>query len=221
MSPRRPTSVAFFACMASLVLASKALADAPDVCADAAARAGREGSGGLARPSDVDLPGLRANAENPATTEPAAWRGPRVDLGYVLYDLPDGWGGGLVQAGSLAGYLPTGHLRLGVYVDGGVRDYALGPDDAVLRATLFAGYQDLGRISGFLPYLVGTVTGGVLVGKRFSTTIVDGMAGVGVEAGAEVNPIRSLHMGVALGATWLTMDGLHYGTWTFRVFVGL
>lgn len=221
MSSRLAHGTSVLAFMAALVLARAAFADAPDLCAEAATRANREGSGGLARPSDVQLPGMPATDATPAAAEPAPWRGPRVDLGYVLYDLPDGWGGGLVQAGSLAGYLPTGHLRLGMYVDGGVRDYALGPDDAVLRATLFAGYQDLGRISWFLPYLVGTVTGGVLVGKRFNTTVVDGMAGIGMEAGAEVNPIRSLHMGVAFGGTWLMMDGLHYGTWTFRVFVGL
>lgn len=195
---------------------------APNACRDAAERAEREGPLLLARPAEVRLPGTPPGAARvDATNAEPPWQGPRVDFGYLLYDLRDGWGGGLVHAGSLSGYLPTGRLRLGLTVDAGARDYALGGSDAVVRGTIFAGYQDLGRISWLLPYVVGTVSGGVLVGKRFNTTVVDGLGGIGFEAGAEVNPIRSLHLGLGLGAMWVMMDGLHHATWTFRMFVGL
>lgn len=180
----------------------------------------RENASGLGNPHGVRLPDA-ATTDPEENAEPEPWRGPRVDLGYVLYTIPDGWNGGLVHAASIAGYAPTGRLRLGGYLDGGVRSYSLGSSDAVVRVTAFGGYQDLGRISWFLPYIVATATGGVDVGKRFSTTVTEFFGGLGAEVGAEVNPVRSLHFGVAFGGQWFMMDKLHYGTWQFRVFVGL
>ena len=176
----------------------------------------------LSRPPDAHADDEAAALE--ARNRPfdsARWKGPRVDIGYLFYVLSDSWGGGQVNGLSISGYVPTGRLRLGVMADGGVRRYTFGSDDAVVRGTAFVGYQDLGRISHFLPYFTGLLTSGAVIGKRFSTTFTNALFGLGAEIGVEVNPMRTLHGGVAFGGSWMTSGGLRYQVWTFRVFVGL
>jgi len=226
----------------TLFFASAAHADEPAVTATDAPALAR---GGAARAADGTA--LRIAAADSAPTEsgaalaeppagvaprraeplPAAvdedprWDGPRVELGYTHYSLGDGFGGGAVHAVSFGGYLPTGQLRLGLIGDGGVRDYALGGGDAVLRATLVAGWQGVGLIDYVMPYVVAVASAGVVVGQRFATTFADALLGLGVEIGFEVNPVRTLHFGASLAHVRADLDGLGYGLWVVRLFVGL
>ena len=149
------------------------------------------------------------------------WAGPRIELGYTHYALGDGFGGGSVHAVSFGGYLPTGQLRLGLIGDGGPRDYALGGGDAVLRATLVAGWQGVGLVDYVMPYVVAVASCGVVIGQRFATTFADALLGLGVEIGFEVNPVRTLHFGASLAHVRADLDGLGYGLWVLRLFVGL
>lgn len=227
----RPTSAAAAAVVAVAVAA---------VCAVALhasrARADEPLVGGAAPVGEVSVPletgaalaeppaGVRPRRARPSSApadEAPPWRGPRVELGYAHYVLGDGFGGGVVNAVSFGGYLPTGRLRLGLIGEGGGRDYALGGGDAVLRATLVAGWQGVGLIDYVVPYIAAVASCGVVVGQRFATTFAHALLGLGIEIGFEVNPVRTLHLGVSLAHVRADLDGLGYGLWIVRLFAGL
>lgn len=243
----RAANCHYFAALAlsglTLLLASAARADEPAATAivppalarDGAARAAdgtalpiaaadsdapSESAAGLAEPPAGVAPRRAEPLPAPVDDDPP-WAGPRVELGYTHYSLGDGFGGGAVHAVSFGGYLPTRQLRLGLIGDGGARDYALGGGDAVLRATLVAGWQGVGLVDYVMPYVVAVASCGVVVGQRFATTFADALLGLGVEIGFEVNPVRTLHFGASLAHVRADLDGLGYGLWVLRLFVGL
>ena len=200
-----------------------ARADEPLVVGTAPVRAAAafvETGAALAEPP-AGVPPRRPPPTSAPADEAPPWGGPRVELGYVHYVLGDGFGGGTVHAVSFGGYLPTGQLRLGLIGEGGGRDYALGGGDAVLRATLVAGWQATGLIDHVVPYIAAVASCGVVVGQRFATTFAGALLGVGVEIGFEVNPVRTLHFGVSLAHVRADLEGLGYGLWVVRVFAGL
>lgn len=164
-----------------------------------------------------------APADSLTDDEPPAeaWGGPRVELGYSHFVLPDGYGAGSYNGGFFGGYLPLDMwLRLGLAAEAGVRTYELGQDDLLIRGTLSAGYQHLG-LGRFLPYLVAVGTVGPLVGKRFRTSFVDVLAGAGVELGCDVNLVLNLYAGLGLSYVRATVDSLAYDLFIFRFRVGL
>ena len=201
------------------VRASDGPAAIPSVAA-ADSDAPRQSGAALAEPPAGVAPRRAEPLPAPVDEDPP-WDGPRVELGYTHYSLGDGFGGGAVHAVSFGGYLPTGQLRLGLIGDGGARDYALGGGDAVLRATLVAGWQGVGLVDYVMPYVVAVASCGVVVGQRFATTFADALLGLGVEVGFEVNPVRTLHFGASLAHVRADLDGLGYGLWVLRLFVGL
>jgi hypothetical protein len=163
-----------------------------------------------------------------AETDDVPWNGPRVELGYahsVLPDLPRAAGtdgAGSVHAITFGGYAPIlPQLRLGLLGEGGSRAYALGRDDLLLRGTLVAGWQGVGLLPHLAPFVVATGGLGVLIGQRFSTTLTSLVTSVGLELGLEVNPVRTLHLGAAFGHAITHVDGLRFGVWQVRVFIGL
>jgi hypothetical protein len=216
-------TLSFAALCVLLLFAPGARADGPTpedaASADDAAPVLENGAA-LAEPP-AGVPPRRAQPVAPPADEAPPWDGPRVELGYVHYVLGDGFGGGSVHAVSFGGYLPTGQLRLGLIGEGGGRDYALGGGDAVLRATLVAGWQGTGLIDYVVPYLAAVASCGVVVGQRFATTFASALLGLGIEIGFEVNPVRTLHFGASLAHVRADLDGLGYGLWVVRLFAGL
>ena len=115
-------------------------------------------------------PSLVADAaeESGAETEEQLWLGPSVELGYSRFWLGDGNGGGLVHAAEFGGFIPLPWIRLGARAELGVRDYTLGSDDLVARATVSVGYQENQRLGRFVPYIAGVATYGLVLGTRFT-----------------------------------------------------
>jgi hypothetical protein len=170
----------------------------------------------------------RADAEADAPrqkAQPAAndliVRGPRVKLGYHLFSLHDALGGGIVHAATFSGFLPTRFIRAGGGVEAGVRHYAYGNGDGLLSGNLFVGYQHLGDLGPVLPYLVALGELGVVFEKRYHTPLVRGIRGMGLELGADIKLVRSLHVGVGLTFMLYTMDDLAYDTFGLRLSIGL
>ena len=155
-----------------------------------------------------------------APAEAAPWDGPRVELGYTHYAIVDGFGGGDVHAGFFGGYLPTSSLRLGGSAELGVRDYSLGQSDALLRASVVAGYQHLST-RPFVPYVVAVGTAGILLTKRFRTPGSDAIFGAGLEVGADLNLYRTLYVGVGLAYQRASVGGLGHDLWVIRLRIGL
>jgi hypothetical protein len=130
--------------------------------------------------------------------------------------------GGTVHAVTFGGYAPIHpQLRLGLIGEGGTRAYPLGKDDLLLRGVVVAGWQGVGILPYFAPFVVATGGLGVLVGQRFATTFTHRLTSIGLEIGLENNPIRSFHFGAALGHAITHADGLRFGVWQLRLFVGL
>lgn len=216
-----------------LLASSQARADdEPPVASSSAARAdddppvagdeptGIESGAALAEPPAGVRP-RRAPRLAPPADEREPWNGPRVELGYSYYVLGDGFGGGGVNTFSFGGYLPTGRVRLGLIGEGGVRDYALADDDAIVRGTLVVGWQGVGLVDYVMPYIAAVASAGFVIGQRFATTFVDALFGLGVEIGFEVNPVRTLHFGASLAHVRADLGGLAYGLWVLRIFAGL
>lgn len=223
MRAHLPHALAVVALCASGLLAARVRADEPRAVAGsrpAASAPAHESGAALAAPPAGVRPRRAAPLASSADEAPA-WGGPRVELGYAHYVLGDGFGGGTVHAVSFGGYLPTGQLRLGMVGEGGGRDYALGGADGVLRATLVAGWQGLGLVRYFVPYIAALGSAGVVVGQRFATTFADALLGVGLEIGVELNPARTLHFGASLAHIRVDLGGLGYGLWVVRLFAGL
>jgi hypothetical protein len=150
----------------------------------------------------------------------APWEGARVELGYTHYSLADGAGGGKVHAATFGGYVPTGVLRLGGYAEGGSRQYELGGDDLLLRATVLAGYQHLGW-RPFVPFIAAVATVGVVIGERFHTSVSSVVGGGGLEAGADLRLVRNLWAGLSLAYMRVGMQGLGFDLLVLRVRIGL
>lgn len=176
-----------------------------------------------ARPPDETGQGLDAPEPSEGADEPEeAWRGPRVELGYARYRFSDGHGGGGVHALHFGGYLPTGPARLGMHGELGLRDYSSGfSSDAIVRASVVAGYQQLHGLGPVVPYAVVVGTGGVLFGKRFHSPVSHTLWGAGLEVGADVNLVRDLWAGLSLSWIRITMRDLHWNLLMLRVRVGL
>lgn len=177
----------------------------------------REGGARLDPPTarDGSIPAVEGEREE-------EWKGPRVELGYARYRFSDGNGGGSVNALHFGGYLPTGAARLGMYGELALRDYTLEPgSDAIVRATLVAGYQHWRDLGPFVPYLVAVGTGGVLFGKRFHTPVSHTLWGAGLELGADLNLVGNLWAGGSFSWIRVTMRGLSWDLVMFRVRVGL
>ena len=209
---------------ALLLASSQARADdEPPVIASAASDdepPNIESGAALAEPPAGVRP-RRAAPLRPPADEAEPWNGPRVELGYAYYVLGDGFGGGGVNTFSFGGYLPTGRFRLGLIGEGGVRDYTLADDDAIVRGTLVAGWQGVGLVDYVMPYVAAVASAGFVVGQRFATTFIDALLGLGVEIGFEVNPVRTLHFGASLAHVRADLGGLSYGLWVLRLFAGL
>lgn len=168
----------------------------------------------------------RAAAEAPnEQTKPEAndllVRGPRVKLGYHLFSLHDALGGGVVHAAAFSGFLPTRFIRAGGGAEAGVRNYAYGGADGLLTGNLFVGYQHLGDLGPVVPYLVAVGELGLVFQKRYHTPLTRGLRGMGLELGADIKLVRSLHVGVGLTFMLYTMDDLAYDTFGLRLSIGL
>ncbi|RLB57358.1 MAG: hypothetical protein DRJ42_00675 [Deltaproteobacteria bacterium] len=148
------------------------------------------------------------------------WSGPAVELGYTHFQLPDGFTGGSVNAGSFGGYLPTGPIRVGARAEIGTRGYSLGSDDAVVRGAILGGYQYLGWLP-FAPYAAATVSVGVVFGQRFSTPEAWAFGGGGIEVGADLVMVRNLWIGLSFGYERVSMAGFGFDLWVFRLRLGL
>jgi len=181
----------------------------------AASAPGEETAAGLGTPQQGVA---RRPRPEPAEAEP--WTGPRVELVYSHYVLVDGHGGGQVHAAVFGGYLPLSPLRLGISAEMGVRDYALGQDDALVRATLVAGYQYFGWLP-VAPYVAALGSAGIVFGKRFRTPVSHWLGGGGLEVGADVNLVKSLFLGIGLAYLRVAMEGEGFDLYVLRLRVGL
>ena len=153
--------------------------------------------------------------------EPEPWKGPRVQLSYRVYSLSDWQGGGLVNSAAFSGFLPTRYFRGGGGVEAGGRQYEYGSAEGLLSGHLFAGYQHLGDLGRFVPYLVAMGEYGFTFGKRFHTPTSRSFRGIGAELGTDVQLIRGLHVGIGISFMVYTMDDLRYDTFGLRLSVGL
>lgn len=188
---------------------------------DGGAVEGPEPAEGLAEPEPgVTAPRRPAGRGEPHREPEEPWTGPRVELGYAHYAIVDGFGGGDVNAGLFGGYLDTGVARLGASLELGARDYALAQDDAVVRASILAGYQHLDW-APFVPYAGAVATVGWVIGKRFRTPVSRTLWGGGLEIGADVNLVRSLYVGVGLSYLRIGLSGTGRDLWVLRLRVGL
>jgi hypothetical protein len=209
----RPEGAAALAAPAPRAAAKTPPVPAPGVPEEDGAR--------LATPPPGDLaPSPEVPADSSAAARPPS--PPRVELGYARYRFADGYGGGGVHALHFGGYMPTGALRLGGYGEMGMRDYSLADStDAILRATVVAGYQHLAGLGGLRPFAAVVGTGGVMFGKRFSTPLSYTMWGAGLEIGADVLLVERLWAGASFSWIRLTMDGLRYDLLMIRLRMGL
>jgi hypothetical protein len=185
--------------------------------------ASEEGGAGLSAPPPSVRPVAppEADMDDPdAALE--GWQGPRVELGYVRYRIGDGHGGGVVHGAQFGGYLPTGPARLGLHGELAGRDYSLGRStDMLVRGTVVAGYQHVGRGWPVVPYVAVVGTGGVLFGKRFATAMTNTLWGAGFEIGADAPLKAPLWVGASFAWIRLTMDNLRYDLWVLRIRMGL
>jgi hypothetical protein len=170
--------------------------------------------------------GQRAQAD--ARSEPARptqpdfmQRGPRVKLGYHLYTLHNRIGGGIVHAAAISGFLPTRFIRAGGGIEAGARSYGWGHDDGLLTGNLFVGYQHMRDLGPVMPYLVAVGELGLVIEKRYHTSLLQGLRGFGCELGADVKLVHSLHAGVGLTFMLYTLDDLAYDTFGLRLSIGL
>ncbi len=205
------------------LVASNAFADPP--ARRARRPVGPESSAELGNPRVPLSPEHRAsngdvNAIRAAQRAAQPWRGPRIEIGYVHYSLTDSNGGGPVNGVSIGGYLATGHLRLGVLGDAGSRRYSFDENDLAMRVSAVAGYQALDALP-FLPFVVARLDWGVLVQQRFNTTLADGIYGIGLEAGIEINPGRKFHFGMSVGVSYIDVHDLSFSSFSLRAFLGL
>lgn len=208
MIQRRATLLC--ASIISLLVVSDVSADAP--------RRTVETSAALGDPRVVDPEVLRQNG---GASRERQWRGPRVELGFVHYSLSDSSGGGPVNGVSIGGYFATRRLRLGVLGDAGSRRYLYDENDIALRVSAIVGYQALNAAGRLTPFIALRGDWGVPIQQRFNTTLSDGLYGIGIEGGIEVNAIRTLHMGIALGIAHMASHDLSFVSWSLRIFFGL
>ncbi|MCA9581389.1 MAG: hypothetical protein KC416_06310 [Myxococcales bacterium] len=148
------------------------------------------------------------------------WQGPRIELGYTHYVLTDGQGAGSVNAGFFGGYLPLGWARVGFGAEAGSRSYELGPDDFIARGRVILGYQHLDWQPA-VPFIAAVGTAGLILGKRFHSTVSHFIYGAGVEVGADFNIVRTLYTGGSFSFVRVTMWDLSYNLFVFRLRVGL
>jgi hypothetical protein len=182
-----------------------------------------EGAAGLSVPESGVRRPRRPRATPEAEPEPAAApRGAGFQLGWSRYRLTDGAGGGSVDAFEFALNLAKSTpLRIGFRGQFGARRYALGPDDALLRAAFVAGYQYLPERVRVVPYAVFVSTIGLQLGKRFHTPQRNALGGFGLELGTELSPVPNLSLVVSVGYQRLAMAGLAYDVFIFGLAVGL
>lgn len=217
---RRAPRVLVALVAAALLAPAPVLADAPVAATRPTAAASAETAERLAEPPSGFRPQRGTRPPQTAPSEP--WTGPRVELGWMHYGFDDRAGGGTSNAFTFAGWMPTGALRLGALGELGARHFALGPNDALARAQLMVGYQYLGGALGpLVPYAVVVGTVGVVVGKRFHTSFAHSVYGMGLEAGVDLNLVRTLWTGIGLGYQRVSSDGLAYDLLTVRLSLGL
>jgi hypothetical protein len=183
--------------------------------------AGSERGESLAAPPEgSSRPRRRPAPEATHAAADEAQVGPRVELGFSHYALVDGFGGGSVSSGSFGGFLPVGVLRAGAYAEVGSRSYELGQTELLVRGTLLAGYQHLGW-GRFIPYAAAVGTLGVVLGKRFGTSLASALFGGGLEVGADIALAGSFYLGVSFAYIRAGFEGLGYDLWVFRLRAGL
>jgi len=177
-----------------------------------------------AAPAPVEAGHERVLREDPGAgeIEDEEWQGPRVELGYATYVLGDGFGGGRVHSFEFGGYVPPlSPFRLGGYAEMGARDYSLGQTDGLLRAAIFAGYQQVKGLGPFMPFVAAVGSVGVVLGKRFHTSVREVFRGIGLEAGADVALVRSLWIGLALSYMRAALEDVSFHLLVVRVRIGL
>ena len=173
----------------------------------------------MRRPSSSERSAREAEEDTPPNVlEP---RGPRVFFGYGFFRLADGHGQGQVHAAQFGGYAPLGRLRLGAYGELGVRRYALGSDDLLIRGAIEAGYQHLRGLGPLVPYVALEASAGVVLGQRFSTTQSDRLLGLGIVVGADLRLFRTLHAGLTFGYVRMAVGDLAHDVWLLRLRFGL
>jgi hypothetical protein len=75
--------------------------------------------------------------------------------------------------------------------------------------------------SPWLPYVVVTASMGGLFGKRFHTPATDFIYGLGLEAGLDVNLVRTFFVGLALGYSRLSFGDVAAHVFEIRLHMGL
>lgn len=180
-------------------------------------------AGGQGRPEPAATPERPPRAaEEEAPSPEDAFRGPLVQLGFDVYRLTDGYGGGRVLAGGVGVFLqlPSIYVRSGVYGEVGVRSYALGRGDILVRGELDIGGQLPGVIPRLVPYLSGVASVGGVIAERFETPVSYLLGGGGVRLGADVRLVRSFHAGASVSYQRLRMDGVGFNVWMLRLVLG-
>ncbi len=162
-----------------------------------------------------------AQAQGRRAIPASVWAGPRVALGYRRYTLTDSAGGGAVNSATFSGFLPTRFVRAGGGLEAGGRQYAYGPTEGLFSGNAFAGYQHLGDLGRVLPYVVAVGELGFVLSKRFHSPRANLLRGAGVEIGADLNLVRSFHVGLGLSYLRYSLDGLAYNSFGLRLSIGL
>lgn len=171
--------------------------------------------------SPVEPPGPVSAESAPSPSQDTGRRVPRFELAYAFYSLTNGFGGGVVHAGSIGGYFPTGAFRLGGAGELGVRRYAYGPDDGLGRLWLLAGYQHRRGLGPLVPYVGGVVTFGAVLGRRFDSLLFERLVGGGIEIGVDVRVGPTFFFGWGLAWMRIQLGNLGYDLIVLRARLGL
>jgi hypothetical protein len=148
--------------------------------------------------------------------------GPHVELGWTHYWLPYDGQAGDVNVGTFSGFLATGKIRAGGTLEGGVREYTLGPNpDAVVRGQIFVGYQALGAMEPVVPWITGNLGLGVVIAQRFGSGLAYATWSFGVEGGADLYAVKGFHLGGALAFEYYAVGNLGYPIVSLRLYAGL
>ena len=215
------------ASLASPVVSAQSSLSSPRSSPQPSPRSGPQSSPGLGR--QLGRPLRRAPRPTVAVAPPAPesaeapWVGPQIQLSYDYFKMHDGWGGGDVHAGGVGVFvqMPVPQLRLGFLGELGSRDFSLGGDDFLARASVEIGFQLTEVLEPLVPHISFVVSGGAVVGKRFETTVSYAFGGAGVEIGAALRLVRNFHLMASFGYHRLEMDGAAFDVFLLRVGLGM
>lgn len=166
--------------------------------------------------------GAESESESGAESEsePELWT-PRVELGYTFVRLRDGHGGGQVHGGRFGGFLPVPWARLGASAELGIRRYALGSDDAIIRFGLEGGVQHARGWGPLHPFVSVQATFGLALTERFSTTLREPLRGLGLAVGADLRIAGPAHVGVSIAFMRIGLGDLAHNTAELQIRFGL